>query len=74
METAASVTAAMEATASVTAATSVTAARGRYGWRNQANCRYCEQGDDHFTQHMFSPLCKEAAPKCWNAFRARLFL
>jgi hypothetical protein len=68
METAASVTAAMEATASVTAATSVTAARGRYGWRNQANCRYCEQGDDHFTQHMSTLLCKEATPQMLKRF------
>src|ERR1035437_6457415 len=29
------------------------AGSGRLGWRNQANCRYCEQGDDHFTQHCF---------------------
>jgi hypothetical protein len=34
---------------------------GRYGWRNQANCRHCEQGDDCFTQHMFSPRWKELA-------------
>jgi|PersoiStandDraft_1058852.scaffolds.fasta_scaffold178866_2 hypothetical protein len=63
MEATASVTAAMEATASVTAATSVTAASGRYGWRNQANCRYCEQGDDRFTQHLLCPRWKEVASK-----------
>jgi hypothetical protein len=73
MEAAASVTAAMEAAASVTTATSMTAARGRYGWRNQANCRYCEQGDDRFTQHMFCPRWKKVVPKNANAFRAGLF-
>ena len=43
---------------------SVTAASGRYRWRNQADYRYCEQGGDHFTQYLFSPLYKEAVPKC----------
>jgi hypothetical protein len=62
----------MEAT-SVTASASVTAAGGRYGWRNQANCRYCEQGDDRFTQHMFCLRWKKTVLKYWNAFRSELF-
>jgi hypothetical protein len=39
--------------ASVMPASVMTAGSGRYGWRNQANCRYCEQNDDRFTQHCF---------------------
>jgi hypothetical protein len=50
----------MEAAPSV--ATSVTAGSGRYGWRNQANCRHGEQGDDRFIKHMFPLLGKKASP------------
>jgi hypothetical protein len=61
----------MEAATSV--ATSVTAGSGRYGWRNQANCRHGEKGDDRFIKHMFPPPWKESFPKYRNAFRAGLF-